>query len=251
MRNKILIVILIAVIAVFSYSGWQLYSIYHDYSEAEQEYSELEKKYLTEKKTDKESGSEGKSDIDFDIDFDSLTSINSDIVAWLELPACDISYPVLQTADNSYYLSHTFEKKENHSGAIFLDYCNKTDMSDYNTLIYGHNMKNGTMFGRLKKLYQETNLRSANPYFYIILKDDTVLKYEIFSYYIGNDASKSYDIPQNEADFQAYINYCLANSIEKTNVEVNSSDRVVTLATCSGAAGGNQRFLVHGVLRTS
>ena len=232
----------------FIFAGWQLYSIYNGYSVAEEEYTELEEKYVSTDKTEKVTNTDSNSEKKIEVDFKSLIDINSDTVAWIELPACNISYPVLQTSDNEYYLSHTFEKKENHSGAVFLDMYNKSDMSDYNSLIYGHNMKNGSMFGRLKKLYQEKDLRDKEPYIYLVLKDNTVLQYEIFSYYIGEDGSKGYNIPQKEADFQEYINYCMANSIEKTGIEVKTDDKILTLATCSGAAGGTKRFFVHGVL---
>ena len=248
MRNKILTVLLIAALAFFIFAGWHLFNIYYGYSSADKEYTKLEEKYVSFGKTETVSGSDSSYEKNIEVDFKSLIDINSDTVAWIELPACKISYPVLQASDNQYYLTHTFENKTNHSGAVFLDMYNKADMSDYNSLIYGHNMKNGSMFGRLKKLYQEKDLLDAEPYIYLVLKDNTILQYEIFSYYIGENGSKGYNIPQTEAEFQNYINYCMTNSIEKTGVEVNTDDRILTLATCSGAAGGTKRFFVHAVL---
>ena len=247
MRRNFYIIILILAIAVFGFSGWQLYSIYHSYEIADKEYSELEEKYLSER-TDSEEEETGEK---WDIDFDSLSEINSDTVAWLVFPACSISYPIVQTNDNEYYLTHTFENSNNHSGAIFLDYLNSADFSDYNSIIYGHNMKNGTMFGSLKKLYQNTNLRTSNPYFYLILPEKRVLTYEIFSYYISDDNSPAYNIVRTETDFQSYINYCLKNSIENTGINPGVNDKILTLATCYGAAGTSKRFFVHGVLKSS
>lgn len=244
MRSVLLKILIIIAIIIFSFSGWKLYSIFHEYGEADKEYDSISEEYVKEKTTQDIEDPNDR----WDVDFESLAGINEDIVAWIEFPACSINYPVVQAEDNEYYLTHTFEKKDNKSGGIFLDMENKNDFSDHNSIIYGHNMKNGSMFGRLKKLYQETNLRSSNPYFYIILKDNTVLKYEIFSYYIDNYNSSAYSIPQTEEELETYIEYCKSHTIETISIPVDKDDKIVTLATCSGAAGSDKRFLVHGVL---
>ncbi len=91
------------------------------------------------------------------IDFTQLLSVNSDIVGWLRIRALDISYPVVQGKDNDYYLHRTFEKTDNFAGCLFVNSYNMGDFTDQNTIIYGHNMKNGSMFGKLKNFVNDFN----------------------------------------------------------------------------------------------
>ena len=246
LRRILFSLLLLTAFAFLIFSGLKLFGIFNEYDEAENEYSELADNFVSEDTAD---GEESLGRKKISVDFESLFAINDDIIGWIEVPACKISYPIVQTKDNSYYLTHTFEDKLNSSGAIFLDADNSPELSDHNSLIYGHNMKNKSMFGSLKSFYQEVNLRSANPYFYIVRPDGTELEYEIFSYYIADDNSDAYRIPETEEEFRTYIDSCLRNSIENTGVLPDTDDRIVTLATCSGASGSNKRFFVHGVLR--
>ena len=98
------------------------------------------------------------------VDFDELTSINKDVVAWIDFPGQDISYPVVQGDDNSHYLRWSINGNSSSSGAIFMDYRNEGVMKDGNTIIYGHNMRNGSMFGLLRR-YQEQSHYEEFPYF--------------------------------------------------------------------------------------
>ncbi len=102
-----------------------------------------------------------------DLDFDRLYEINSDLVCVISIPALKIRYPVVQGSDNSYYLDTTFEGNKNPSGCLFMDYKNNCDLTDQNTIIYGHNMKDGSMFGSLKQLLNK-DIVSSDVYAYII-----------------------------------------------------------------------------------
>ena len=153
------------------------------------------------------------------VDFDELKKINPDIVAWIAFDNIDISYPVVQR-DNSYYLSHTFEGKENVAGCIFMDEQNTSDFSDNHTILYGHNMKNGTMFGMLKN-YKEQEFLEENRYF-TIYTPDAEYRYEISS----------------------VRTVSVENSLF-TQTDLGEKDRVVTLSTCTYS--DDLRFVVSGV----
>ena len=249
MRRKISLFTLVIAIAIFAVSVYQLYSIYSGYGKAKNEYNDLSERYVKsgESAGALSSGISSSEDSEWNIDFDALREINPEIVGWISVPACNISYPIVKTEDNQKYLSKTFELKTNKSGAIFMDKDNSSDFSDFNTIIYGHNMKNGSMFGSLKMLYNQMGLADVYPYFEIILPGNEVRRYKIFSYYIDDSRSTSYVLTDNAENDQIYLDYVLPRSIEKMDVEVTKDDNIVTLATCSGAAGSEKRFFVHGV----
>ena len=107
------------------------------------------------------------------IDFAELRKINEDIVAWIQIPGIDVDYPVVQGEDNEYYLYHTFRKEANKAGSIFLDYRNRADFTEQRVIIYGHNMKDGSMFSSLKK-YQDSVLREESGTVYLYLPEKTL-----------------------------------------------------------------------------
>lgn len=250
MRKTISLLTLIIAIVIFAISAYELFSIYSEYGKADTEYNELSQQYVNKNISAgaSDSGASSLPENSWDIDFESLKDINSDIVAWISVPACGISYPIVQTDDNSKYLTKTFELNDNKSGSIFVDHDCKSDFTDFNTIIYGHNMKNGSMFGSLKKLYQDTALMEGAPYFEIILPGNIVKRYEIFSYYIDSSVSTSYVLTNTEEDDQAYLDYIMPKTIKNRGISVSTDDHIVTLATCSGSSGSKKRFFVHGVL---
>ncbi|SFK63345.1 sortase B [Lachnospiraceae bacterium KH1T2] len=245
MKKKISLVITLIAAVVFVTAGFKLYILLKAYKDAAAEYSKLNSDYVDSVGTDG-SDTVSATEISLDVDFGALSKINPDIKGWIYYPVLNISYPIVQTEDNEYYLTHTFYRNTNKSGAIYLDHANAPDFSDFNSLIYGHNMRDGSMFGSLKKLYQEEDLRKNNPYFYVIMADDTVYECEIFSYYVGHETSDAFTIPTTDEQKEAYINDALRKSVENTGVEVSKDDRIITLATCSGPAGTQYRFFVHG-----
>ena len=107
------------------------------------------------------------------IDFAELRKINEDIVAWIQIPGIDVDYPVVHGEDNEYYLHHTFQKEANKAGSIFLPYRNRADFTEQRVIIYGHNMKDGSMFGNLKK-YQDNAFRKESGTAYLYLPEKTM-----------------------------------------------------------------------------
>lgn len=130
-----------------------------------------------------------------------------------------------------------------------MDFLNRTDLSDYNTIIYGHNMRNGTMFGSLKKLLNDASYVEEDPYFYIFTKDKAFM-YEIASVYITNQTSDTYNLIETEENQKEYIDYILKSSTWLWDKEISSQDKIVTLSTCHGLHTTN-RTVVHGVLVAS
>lgn len=237
-KSIVSLIILIVALLVFLYSAVQLFLIFKEYNKGTNSYEnvlDMATKYSVD---DKE---------DFSVDFKELMGINEDVVAWIRFIEPEIiSYPVVKSDDNIYYLTRMFDKTKNKSGAIFMDYLNKADFTDENTFIYGHNMKNGSMFGRLRK-YKEKEFWEENPYFYVYLTNGKVYKYHIFAAYITNAESEVYTISFGKKDeFQKYLDDMSAKSIYKTGVKVTSEDTIVSLSTCTNVTE-EQRLVVQGV----
>ncbi|MFV0466587.1 MAG: class B sortase [Lachnospiraceae bacterium] len=178
------------------------------------------------------------------VDFEKLWQLNPDAVGWITFDHSTINYPIVQGQDNRYYLSHTFLEYENEAGCIFMDFENAKDFSDRNTFIYGHNLKTGAMFAQLNH-YRKEDYYAANNYFWILTPDGTY-KYEIFSCYVTEDDSDSYQILYQ--DKQAYCDYLTKiknRSLYDTGVAVTGRNVIVTLSTCTSSEG--EHFIVHAI----
>lgn len=182
---------------------------------------------------------------DIEVDFPALRKINQDTVGWLYVGSCGISYPILQGEDNDYYMHRTFEGNQNSSGSILMDFRDDKYLKDWNTFIYGHNMKNGSMFGSLKKLLKDDTLYDQDPYIYVFLPG-YIYRYKIFSYYKDTPDSKMYWTADTLQEYRQYIRDALALSVRECNVETSEENNMITLVTCSGSGEGKMRFFVHG-----
>ena len=182
---------------------------------------------------------------EMEVDFKSLKEKNPDTVGWLYVGSCGISYPIVQGEDNDYYMHHTFEETANSSGAIIMDYRDDKYLKDWNTFIYGHNMKNGSMFGSLKKLLNDETLYDSDPYIYVYLPG-YIYRYKIFSYYKDKPDSKMYWTADTLQEYRQYIRDALSLSVRDLGVETSEENNMVTLVTCSGSGAGKMRFFVHG-----
>ncbi len=180
-----------------------------------------------------------KKDDEIEINFKKLKSINKEVVGWIRVENTNIDYPIMQTNNNDFYLSNNIYKEYSSSGSIFMDYRNN-NFEDDNTVIYGHNMKNNAMFGELKKIYEGKIKGSIKIY-----QESGVKRYNIFATRII-DPDKSIDINMETEGFEQYIENAKSNSSIKFNVNVNSHDKIITLATCS--YNRKERMLIHGVL---
>ena len=183
----------------------------------------------------------------FTVDFATLQQMNPDTVGWIrfEEPS-EISYPVVKGRDNEEYLTRTFEANDNKLGTLFVDKDNTGTFTDRNTIIYGHNMKNGTMFAQLLK-YKEQDFFEKYPYFSIYTPDGKESKYQIFVAGVVEDTAVNYQFAfQSDEEFLNYIETVKGTSLYTPNVEIDAASQIVTLSTCTNVAD-EERFVVQAV----
>jgi len=182
----------------------------------------------------------------FTVDFDGLRSINPDIAAWLFCENTAIDYPVVQGYDNSYYLSHLFDKTQNKAGCLFIDIDNAADFTDKHTIIYGHNMKDGSMFNTLVK-YKEQSYYDAHPQMTLVTPEATYTL-ALFAGYIADVDSDAWKMEfKDDGDFKNWIESAKKKSSFQCDVGIAPGERVVTLSTCTYESD-NVRYVVIGKL---
>ena len=182
-----------------------------------------------------------------EIDLNALRQVNPDVIGWILLPDTDINYPILQGTDNEYYLNNTWLKEPNAVGSIFMEHRNLPDFTEYNTILYGHNMINGSMFSDLRH-YTGENFHRDHPYVYIVT-DGGVLRYEVFSAYQAELGSTTYGLSfRQEETKKAFLIHALSSSKFDMGMAPELTDRILTLSTCSGT-GSTTRWVVHARLK--
>lgn len=179
------------------------------------------------------------------VDFDTLQSVNPDIQAWLYMSGSSIHSPVLQAEDNSTYLYRLADGSSNAHGSLFIDCRNAGDFSDWNTLIYGHNMKDGSMFGGLKK-YRKQAYYDVHPEMTLFTPEKTY-RMEIFAAVTTDVSAAVYRVPAAREERDELVQWAQRNSEIECDVSIGTEDRIVTLSTCTG--GDDDRFVVLAVLR--
>lgn len=258
-KKKTLSIPLIAALAVcllvLGFSIWQLSGIYLEYKKGTDEYEDLQQ-YVKEEipqetygEVSDEPAEEREEETETDeeerlqrVSFDELKAINDEIAGWIEIPGTQISYPLMHTSDDVYYLNHTFSGNVNSAGSIFLETLNSPDFSDLHTIIYGHNMKNGSMFAGLKN-YTSPSYLVAHPTVYVDLADGTHA-YQIFSCYETSADSDSYTIGfAPDEQYETFLQTLKSRSAYDTGVEVAVTDSIISLSTCT--RNGENRYLVH------
>lgn len=184
---------------------------------------------------------------EYQIDFKALKDTNSDTIAYIKVNNTNIDYIVVKGSDNSYYLKHNFKKKWNVAGWIFADYRNKFDESDKNIIIYGHNIKDGSMFGTLKKILNKDWYENADNHKIVLVTEYGTYYYQVFStysikpedYYINTEF-------KNNNEFDKFVNKLKTRSIYDYKTEVFKEDKILTLSSCIG--DGTKRVVLHAKL---
>ena len=246
--DVLLTIALIAAIVVFCYAAFNLYHIYTEYKKGTDEYNQIEEMAVTERDADSAevAGPNAQLKPPIEVDFDKLKSVNEDVVGWIYVDALpDISYPIVKGKDNQTYLHQTYEKNYNFAGTIFVDYENSGDFSDCNTLVYGHNMKNGSMFGHLKKFREDDKLYKQDKYFWILTPERNY-RYEIISAYTTGVNSDTYTLFKGPGEeFEKYLETIKGYSeIQTDDTDLTIKDKIVTLSTCTG--NESTRVVVQG-----
>ena len=217
-------------ISIIIFSSYNIYIKLSEYKKADNVYKNIKK---INQSTDKNKD-------------DELSAINSEYKFWLKVDNTNIDYPVVQSKDNDFYLTHDFNKNPLASGSIFMDYRNNFE-KDNSIIVYGHNMKNKTMFAQLTK-FKDKNFFNENNLIKVEYKNNTYI-YEVFSVYTADLNNEDYlkvDF-KDENDYKKYINYIKDKSLYKKDIELNSNDNLITLYTCSYEFE-NARTIIHGKL---
>lgn len=181
------------------------------------------------------------------VDFNELIGINRDTVGWINVNNTSINYPFVQTTDNDYYLTHSFDKSYNKSGWLFLDYRNNKDFSNKNTIIYGHSRNDQTMFGTLKNILNQSWYKNNDNRVIKISTQTENTLWQVVSVY--KIPSETYYITVNfntDAEYETFQKTILERSIYNFGTSLNTNDKILTLSTCDST--GKNRIVMHAKL---
>lgn len=179
------------------------------------------------------------------VDFDALWQENEDVVAWLYCPDTPIHYPVVQSEDNSYYLRRLLNGEYNANGTLFLDYRNASDFSDFNSVIYGHHMKNEAMFGTLVK-YKEQEYYDEHPVLYLLTPEQNY-KVELIAGFVTSSSAELYALVDTPEARAALLEKAVSESTFVPEAAASADDMLLTLSTCSYEYD-DARYVVLGKL---
>lgn len=181
------------------------------------------------------------------VDFSGLLDINPDVVGWIYIEGTNINYPVVQGTDNSYYLNHLLDGNRNSAGTIFLDYRNRRDLSDRNSVIYGHHMQNGTMFQQITK-YKEQSFYDAHPVC-LIMTPSGNYRLEFFAGYVIDMNSQAWKMDfASDEEYSKWLEDAISRSTFTSPVKPTAQDRVVTFSTCTYEYN-DARFVLAGIIK--
>ncbi len=180
------------------------------------------------------------------VDITELKEKNSDTVGWINVNNTNINYPFVQTKDNSYYLNHSFDKKYNEAGWVFLDYRNNNDLNNKNTILYAHSRLDKTMFGSLSKVLKSSWYNNKDNHIIRLSTDTENTLWQIFSVY--KIPEESYYITTNfnsNKEYTKFLNTIKQRSIHNFNTNLDANDKILTLSTCYS---DTERTVVHAKL---
>lgn len=164
--------------------------------------------------------------------FIPLLEINPEVIGWITINDTPINYPIMQHSDNQYYLNYDSSNSPSIYGSIYIDHRNNSNLDNKNTLIYGHNMNNGSMFHALVN-YKEQGFFEKHPYIYVSNLYET-FTYEVFAVYVVDADKETIGVHyENDIAFLDYITSCKARSIFTKNMDFTATDQIITLVTCS------------------
>ena len=181
-----------------------------------------------------------------DVDITELKEKNSDTVGWINVNNTNINYPFVQTKDNSYYLNHSFDKKYNEAGWVFLDYRNSKNLNNKNTILYAHSRLDKTMFGSLSKVLKSSWYNNKDNHIIRLSTDTENTLWQIFSVY--KIPEESYYITTNfnsNEEYTKFLNTIKQRSIHNFNTNLDANDKILTLSTCYS---DTERTVVHAKL---
>ena len=225
-------------IIIFAFSLFKVAKIGYEYYQWKKFYNETESEFVKDPDGDA---------ADLQVDLTGLQKENPDIVGWISINGTPVSYPLLWSESNDTYLRHTYTHEWSSYGSIFIDAANNKNLQDQHTLIYGHNTKNGSMFGSLKK-YKDVAYLKEHPYIDIYLKN-AVYRYKIISAYTTEADSEAYRILYEDPFVyrEWYDSIVESSCVNAEAAAVDPSQKIITLSTCTNRTP-TERFVVHGAL---
>ena len=179
------------------------------------------------------------------VDFNELKNINNETVGWIKVNGTNINYPFVQTNNNDYYLEHSFYKKDNHAGWVFIDYRNNIKELDKNTIIYAHSRINGTMFGTLKNILTNGWLNNTDNYVIKISTESENTLWQVFSVYTIPTTNDYIQVKFNNKDFEDFSNMLISRSQHNFNTNITKDDKILTLSTCYS---DSEKLVLHAKL---
>lgn len=183
------------------------------------------------------------------IDFEKLKNINADTKGWLKVPGTSINYPFVQSKNNEYYLTHSFDKSHNQSGWVFMDYRNNIDKLDQNTIIYAHARIDGTMFGSMKNALSHDWYSKADNYIIRVYAEKKETKWKVFSVYRIKTTDDYLQTSFNKAgEFQSFLDLITGRSIYNFKTPPDKNDKILTLSTCYNEA---EKVVLHAKLTSA
>jgi sortase B len=258
--NAPLIAVIVLLVLGMGFAAYQLGSIFLNYHRDRSAYNDLASMAISSLAEAEEEGSDvvtetpepGQetvvSEVPISVDWDYLESINSDVVGWLYCPDTVINYPVVQTNDHQFYLTHGFDGESNTSGTLFADMNSVEGIVQSNYIIYGHNMKDDSMFGSFQE-YSSQSYFEQHPTLYYLTPYGNY-RIDLFCAHIVEATDDNYPgYFSSTADYQSYLNK-VTSSAFWVNYDVISTDyQLLTMSTCTSAAGySDPRLLVQGMM---
>ncbi|MBR4671510.1 MAG: class B sortase [Butyrivibrio sp.] len=246
--QRILIAVLVFIVI------FQCVNLYFDlkhYGAAKHEYDSIKEQFVNEITTESDSG------LDYpglEINMSKLREMNNDFTGWLYFPYLSISYPVVKEKEIDEYMHKTFDGSYNKAGCLYEDILSDAGFCGRHDIIFGHNMKDGSMFGSLKTLdgSKSSFMTGDNAKLYVYT-DDKVFEYEVFAYYITSSGSGAYSVVGSDSEYDDFISFIKRNNAITLPSDIDFSKResILTLSTCSGRSGGDGRFVIHSVKKNT
>lgn len=240
-NKKVILNIIIYMILFFAliYSGIKILKWYKDKTNNNKIAEQIKSTVIVEENEEENENKEK-----YTVDFNKLKEQNNETVAWIKVNNTNVEYPVVKATDNSFYLNHSFDKSKNSAGWIFADYRNKFDGTDRNIIIYGHNRRDGSMFGSMKNIFNSVRYDNEENTDITLYTENEKSNYKVFSiykiesedYYIKTDFS-------NENEFEKFIEILKKRSIKEFDIDVSKEDNILTLSTC--ANNNKYRVVLH------
>ncbi len=181
-----------------------------------------------------------------DVDFDKLKQENNDIIAWIYSENTPINYPIVQSSDNNYYLRRLTNGTYNRAGTLFMDCQNSSDFSDFNTVIYGHNMKTDIMFGTLPE-YKKQSYYDEHPFMWLLTPEQNY-KIVLISGFLTTGGSEFYNLLNSVEEFNEFEAKVISNSDFEADVDLSTFDKTVTLSTCSYETSRSRYIVIGGLI---